>query len=111
MYYPRCDLQRGPGGGEELTSGRRGQGSHEVRVDLAEFGDTCAVLPVGEKAYVTTRGLKWDLGPDSCTFAAPSAPRPPRSPLATYRCIPHERRDERVVVKSPAERKRWSSRD
>ncbi|KAL8277035.1 hypothetical protein RQP46_010569 [Phenoliferia psychrophenolica] len=44
------------------------KGSHEVRVDLKEFGDTCAVLPVGAEAHVVTKGLKWDLGPDSYAY-------------------------------------------
>lgn len=45
------------------------QGKHELLISLKEFGDTCGILPVGEEAHVTTKGLKWDLGPGSCEFA------------------------------------------
>lgn len=56
------------------------QGSHEMRVSLEHFGDTCAVLPIGEPAYVITKGLKWDLGPDSCESLSRSLARRPPSP-------------------------------
>lgn len=42
------------------------QGKHDLTISLEHFGDTCGILPVGERAYVQTKGLKWDLGPGSC---------------------------------------------
>lgn len=44
------------------------QGKHEMVISLEHFGDTCGLLPVGEQAHVTTKGLAWDLGPGSCAF-------------------------------------------
>ncbi|KAM0750170.1 putative KEX1 protein [Meredithblackwellia eburnea MCA 4105] len=40
-----------------------GPGSHDVRMHMPAFGDTCAVLPIGQPAHVTTKGQEWDLGP------------------------------------------------
>lgn len=42
------------------------QGKHDLNISLLHFGDTCGILPVGERAFVQTKGLKWDLGPGSC---------------------------------------------
>lgn len=47
------------------------KGTHQLNVSKAWFGDTCAVLPVGQEAKVTTKGLQWDLGPESCTSHFP----------------------------------------
>ncbi len=39
------------------------QGTHEIHIDHAVFGQTCGVLPLGvDAAHVVTRGLKWDIG-------------------------------------------------
>ncbi|TNY20294.1 putative KEX1 protein [Rhodotorula diobovata] len=45
------------------------KGKHHLKVDLATFGKTCGVLPLGaSQAYVTTTGLEWDLGPTAYMY-------------------------------------------
>ncbi|GAA5960105.1 hypothetical protein JCM8115_004535 [Rhodotorula mucilaginosa] len=45
------------------------KGSHELHVDLALFGKTCGILPVGvSEAHVTTKGLEWNLGPNDYMY-------------------------------------------
>lgn len=44
------------------------QGTHHLDIPLDDFGTTCAVLPVGEEARVTTKGLRWNLTKESCAF-------------------------------------------
>ncbi|BGP21597.1 thiamine pyrophosphokinase [Rhodotorula toruloides] len=40
------------------------KGKHHLKLDLATFGKTCGILPLGtSEAYVTTTGLQWNLGP------------------------------------------------
>lgn len=42
-----------------------------MHVDLALFGKTCGILPVGvSEAHVTTKGLEWNLGPNDCASLA-----------------------------------------
>lgn len=74
-----CLLDADPSGAHTNT-----QGSHRIETSLEWFGDTCGILPVGEPAHVTTRGLKWDLGPESCTSA-------PLKALAVF--LPHQKPD------------------
>ena len=39
------------------------QGKHAIEIDHSTMGQTCGILPVGiAKAFVTTTGLKWNLG-------------------------------------------------
>lgn len=72
MGWPVCDEPL------MLFSGRV-QGKHEIDINKEYFGDTCAVLPVGEEAKVTTTGQEWDLGPTSCQCpAAVHSTRPTR---------------------------------
>ncbi|BGP44608.1 thiamine pyrophosphokinase [Rhodotorula kratochvilovae] len=45
------------------------KGKHHLKLDLATFGKTCGILPVGSsEAYVTTTGLEWDLGPTAYMY-------------------------------------------
>ncbi|KWU46815.1 putative KEX1 protein [Rhodotorula sp. JG-1b] len=45
------------------------EGSHQLHVDLALFGKTCGILPVGvSEAHVTTKGLEWNLGPNDYMY-------------------------------------------
>lgn len=34
------------------------------------FGQTCGILPLEGETKVSTKGLKWDVGPGSCQFFA-----------------------------------------
>lgn len=49
------------------------QGRHTIEMPLEHFGETCAVLPIGEEAKVTTKGLRWDFGPGLCTLSLAAA--------------------------------------
>ncbi|GAA6053352.1 hypothetical protein JCM3770_004126 [Rhodotorula araucariae] len=45
------------------------KGKHHLQLDLATFGKTCGILPVGvAQAHVTTTGLAWDLGPTAYMY-------------------------------------------
>ncbi|GAA5946994.1 hypothetical protein JCM3765_002108 [Sporobolomyces pararoseus] len=45
------------------------KGKHHLKIDLASFGKTCGILPLGtSQAFVTTSGLEWDLGPTSYMY-------------------------------------------
>lgn len=63
-FLPGCDLC-----GSQSPARLGGQGSHELHVDLALFGQTCGILPVGvSEAHVTTKGLAWNLGPNDYMY-------------------------------------------
>ncbi|BGP12555.1 hypothetical protein JCM10213_004860 [Rhodosporidiobolus nylandii] len=50
--------------GKESAAAVLGKGKHSLKLDLATFGKTCGILPLGSsEAYVTTTGLEWNLGP------------------------------------------------
>ncbi|ORY69288.1 Thiamin pyrophosphokinase [Leucosporidium creatinivorum] len=51
--------------GSESIACVLGKGNHDLTISLQHFGGTCGILPVGERAFVKTKGLKWDLGPDA----------------------------------------------
>ncbi|KAI5479907.1 hypothetical protein MNV49_002465 [Pseudohyphozyma bogoriensis] len=54
--------------GRESVACVLGTGKHELKVSHEEFGDTCAILPFGQPAHVTTKGQKWDLGPTAYMY-------------------------------------------
>ncbi|GAA5997407.1 thiamine diphosphokinase [Rhodotorula paludigena] len=50
--------------GRESAAVLLAKGKHHLKIDLAAFGKTCGILPLGaSEAYVTTTGLEWNLGP------------------------------------------------
>ncbi|GAA5903240.1 hypothetical protein JCM8208_002249 [Rhodotorula glutinis] len=55
--------------GRESAAVVLAKGKHELRIDLATFGKTCGILPLGaSSARVTTTGLEWDLGPTAYMY-------------------------------------------
>ncbi|GAA6018118.1 hypothetical protein JCM11491_003324 [Sporobolomyces phaffii] len=55
--------------GKESAACILSKGTHHLKVDLASFGKTCGILPLGSsQAHVTTTGLEWDLGPTSYMY-------------------------------------------
>ena len=44
------------------------RGDWRLRVAMPFEGPTCGLVPLGEKAVITTKGLKWDVTNWSTTF-------------------------------------------